>query len=1188
MYLKRIELSGFKSFADKAELEFGPGITAIVGPNGSGKSNISDAIRWVLGEQSARLLRGSRMEDVIFVGSDGRRPLGMAEVTLTLDNSDGALPFDLHELAVSRRVFRSGEGEYFVNKVPCRLKDIVELFAGTGVGREGYSIVEQGRIDSILSLRAEDRRAIFEEASGISKYKLRKQEALKRLENARGSLLRVQDILNELHNQLGPLAEKARNAERYKVYTAELRDLEVKLYSSDFVLNRDERERLRRFREDHALEVEKLRVQRQELARRLDKLNAGLAECNLKRDIYEEALSGVLSQIERCRAETDLARQRLESGREQSGQVAASIESDRRRLDGLHDELLNIQKRLDALRQRRDELARVLSQKEEEEEEIRERTRGDREAEERAKADVIELLSGIADTKNRLAAITSLDDANSRRLARLDLEAEQLGAELKRVVDDIEAREALVAEHRANIASISEAIASLRASLERSSGEARRLAQERDKLTESLHAKNSQLKALSDLESSHAGYGRGTRAVLDAAGKGLIFGMLGVVASVIEVPGRYVTAIEAALGRGAENIITRSHKDAEAAVEFLKRTGSGRATFLPLDMLRPPRLNDLRSDLLKVEGVLGLASDLISYDPVYRKAIEYLLGRIVVTTSLKAGTRLSRAMASAIKIVTLDGDVIHPGGAITGGSQVEKTLSGLVARHAEIDGLRREVDGIRLELSRVNDALAQASRARDSLDRELAGLDAELKHKEIGLSAGEAELRQLAGDRVKIERQLEVALADRRELEASMRDHAGLRAELEARLAKLTVENSDLERAVSEMNEQQHKLEARREALTAEIMNIKVELAALRQEESSLMESRSRLERDASDLAEVISAKNQEVSRLQAREGELNEILRKNAGVIRDLEARRGELEKALDGLKHERREMAAEASSLQAGMQSAQDSLARVIEELHRIEVDEARLSVAMEQLEERLRMDYGLSGDAIPVVRLEPGERDAVRERLCYLRAAIEGLGPVSLDAIDEYAAVNSRYASLRAQYDDLVAARDKVDKLIERVEEAAGRQFLEVFGAIRAEFTTIFSELFGGGYADLVMQDAANPLESGIDVVAQPPGKRLQSISLLSGGEKALTAIAVVFAILKVRPSPFCVLDEIDAALDEVNIGRFADLLRRLARDSQFIVVTHRRGTMEVATTLYGVTMEKSGISKLISLSLEDKAS
>ncbi|HHV61892.1 MAG TPA: chromosome segregation protein SMC [Firmicutes bacterium] len=1188
MYLKRIELSGFKSFADRVELEFGPGITAIVGPNGSGKSNISDAIRWVLGEQSAKLLRGSRMEDVIFVGSDGRRPLGMAEVTLTLDNSDGALPFDFHELAISRRVFRSGEGEYFINKVPCRLKDIVELFAGTGVGREGYSIIEQGRIDSILSLKAEDRRAIFEEASGISKYKLRKQEALKRLESVKGNLLRVQDILNELYRQLGPLAEKARNAERYRVYASELRDLEVKLYSSDFILNRDELDRLRSLREERALESEKLRAQRQELACKLDKLNAGLAECNLRRDIHEESLSETLSRIERCKSEADLARQRLESGREQADQISVSIETDRRRLDSLHDELLKIQKRLETLRQRRDELTRMLSEKEEEDEEIREKVRGDREAEERAKADVIELLSSIADTKNRLAAMASLDEANSRRLARLRLEAEQLGGELKRVVGDIEARGALVAERRARIASISQAIAALKTGLEQSSGKMRQLAQKRDKLVELLHTKNSHIKALSDLENAHAGYSRGARAVLDAAGKGLIAGVLGVVASIIDVPGRYVTAIEVALGRGAENIVTRSHKDAEAAVEFLKRTGSGRATFLPLDMLRPPNLNDIRRDLLGADGVLGLASDLISYDPVYRKAIEYLLGRIVVTTNLEAGIRLSRAMASAIRIVTLDGDMIHPGGAITGGSQVEKALPGLVARRTEIEAARREVEDIKLELSRVDDALDQVRRGYDSLNRELAGLEAELKRREVELSAGEAELRQLTGDKLKIERQLEAILADERELEATMSDHAGQRAELEARLSRLAEENRDLERAVSEMSEQQRRLEARREALSAEITDIKVELAALRQEESSLLESRSRLEHDASDLAEVISAKTQEVSRLRAREEGLKDILRKNTDAIRELEARRDELGKALDDLKRERREMASEVSSLQAGMQSLQDRLAQVMEELHKVEVDEARLSVAMEQLGERLRIDYGLVGDAIPVIRLDPGERDAILERLRHLRGAIEGLGPVSLDAIEEYASVSSRYESLRAQYDDLVSALDSVDKLMGMVEDAAGRQFLKVFGAIKDEFARIFSELFGGGYADLVMQDAGNPLETGIDVVAQPPGKRLQSISLLSGGEKALTAIAVIFAILKVRPSPFCVLDEIDAALDEVNIGRFVELLRKFARDCQFIVVTHRRGTMEAANILYGVTMEKSGISKLISLSLEDKAS
>lgn len=1187
LYLKKLELYGFKSFADKTELEFEPGITAVVGPNGSGKSNISDAIRWVLGEQSARILRGSKMQDVIFSGTDKRKPLGYAEVTLTLDNSDGSLPLDFGEVTITRRVFRSGEGEYYINKAPCRLKDVFELFMDTGVGKEAYSIIEQGKIDVILSARSEDRRAVFEEAAGIVKYKTRKREALQKLEDTRYNLVRVSDILSELERQMGPLSRQAELAKQYLDIESRLAKLETSLLAWDL-------KRLVRTREEHeaALKAAQGEHASKEAAigameAQAEALKGRMAQASKAVDEARSLLGKLMADRQAKGAELSILLERVEGARVQRASIVADIGSLDEKLEALDERL---RKTSAELAKAEAELAKVQRRTAERESEARgaqDKLLADRARYEEIKAEVIEALNRASAVKSAMAdaragvqaaerTLARLRDAKEARKSALDLAL----AELNRLEQERESVDMRRAGCRARLSEFSERRAAL----------AKMIRETSDRLAKGALAQEnarSRLKLLSDLEKAMEGYGEGTKAVLAAAKAGKLSGIRGVIGDLVTVPAGLETAMEVALGAAVGDVVTETEDDAKAAVEYLKRTGAGRATFLPLRMLRPRTLTQEERGILSSLRVVGVASEVLGHDPALRPAVEFLLGRTVITRNMDEALAAAKALDARARVVTLDGDVVNPGGAITGGSRPSQR-SGVFARKREMEDLAKELDALaassaalaaKLEELEAEDQglLAESqelARELEALDISAVRLDAERKGL---LEKREAAVRELEG----IEYEESVQLTGIEELSHKL-------DELAAELAAAEQERTRLEEEAAVLRQSIQLCEEALSQAQSEVTRVRVDLASLEERRASLLREQKDLEAQSAGLMAQREARQKELSELDRRTGEWQAAIEELREKLAELESQVQEASARLSELTRAEGELAAELSELEAGLKAARRASEQASSRERSIELSLERAKMHAEQVASRLKELYGLSVQEALAMDVTVSDRDALSAEVEQTRERLRALGPVNIGAIQEYDILKERYDFLRAQHDDLVEARDSLSKVIEEIERTSKEQFVKTFEAIRAEFSGVFETLFGGGKADLVLADPENPLESGIEIVAQPPGKRLTSLMLLSGGEKSLTAVALLFAVLKVKPTPFCVLDEIDAALDEANVARFSELLQAMSEKVQFIVVTHRRRTMEVADAIYGVTMEESGISKLVSIKLERERS
>lgn len=1187
MYLKKLELYGFKSFADKTELEFEPGLTAVVGPNGSGKSNISDAIRWVLGEQSARILRGSKMQDVIFSGTDKRKPLGYAEVTLTLDNSDGSLPLDFGEVTVTRRVFRSGEGEYYINKAQCRLKDVYELFMDTGVGKEAYSIIEQGKIDVILSARSEDRRAVFEEAAGIVKYKTRKREAIQKLEDTRYNLVRVSDILSELERQMGPLSRQAELARQYLAIESRLSQLETSLLAWDlkrFVKTRDEHEAaLKAAQDEHASReaaVATMEAQAEAVKARMAQASKAVDEAR--------SLVGKLT-VDRQAKETELSvlSERIEGARAQRASIVADIGGLDERLAALSE---RARKTSDDLARAEDELAKAKSRTAERESEAKvaqDRLLADRGRYEEIKAEVIEVLNRASAVKSAMADARAEMQAAERALARVRDSAEARKkaldlalAELDRLDQERGSVELARAGCRARLTGLSERRAALAKMIrETSDGLARgALSQENVR---------SRLKVLSDLEKAMEGYGQGTKAVLAAARAGRLPGIRGVIGDLVAVPAGLETAMEVALGPAIGDVVTETEDDAKAAVEHLKRTGAGRATFLPLRMLRPRTLTDEEQRILSRLSVVGVASEVLEYDPMLKAAVDFLLGRTVIVRTMDDALAAARALDAKVRVVTLDGDVVNPGGAITGGSRPSQR-SGVFARKREMEDLSRELDSLAAASAALSAKLDELQAEDRNLLTESEELARKLESLDVAAARLEAEHRGLLEKREAAARELEgieyeesVQLASIAQLSEKLDGLAAELAAVEEERARLDGEGAALRDAI----------QSREEALSqaqSEVTRVKVDLASLEERRASLLRERRDLDAQAAAIVAQRKARQQDLSELDRRTGEWLAAIEEAKERLAELEAQVREASERLSGLSQAEGELAGELSEIEAGLKAARRASEQASSRERSIELSLERARMQVEQVASRLKELYGLSVDKVLAMDVMVSDRDTLSAEVEETRERLRALGPVNIGAIQEYDTLKERHDFLRAQHDDLVEARDSLSKVIEEIDRTSKEQFMRTFEAIRAEFSDVFETLFGGGRADLILADPENPLESGIEIVAQPPGKRLTNLMLLSGGEKSLTAVALLFAILKVKPTPFCVLDEIDAALDEANVARFSELLQAMSEKVQFIVVTHRKRTMEMADAIYGVTMEESGISKLVSIKLERQRS
>ncbi len=1177
MFLKRIELFGFKSFADKTELEFGPGITAIVGPNGSGKSNVADAVRWVMGEHSAKQLRGDRMEDVIFAGSQARKPLGMAEVSLTFDNSDGALRVEFSEVTVTRKVYRDGKSEFYINKGPCRLRDIQEMFLDTGIGKDSYSVIEHAKIDDILYGRSEDRRAMLEETAGIAKYKAKKREALRKLERTERELERVRDILEEISGRLGPLEEQARRAELYKSYRQSLQSEEVAL--NRFLFQRAE-ERGAALRQS----MEALRARIAEAEAVIKDREGQLEAAGREERALLTELDRLRDEISRLEKESERKRGRrqvLDEKRASLGRRCEEITADINRcvaaLGDLEAEIEAANKVVEMLDEQLQAERAQAAAAEARLEELVEGEEALRRRLDERKGDLIEVLRTSAELKNR---INSLE--REERSLRASLEKTEL--EIAACEQSLEEHKSLLLEERKRRDSLAEQIEHLQGSREDLLSQAKRARAELEQAERELgelrrreEQVSSRLQALRGMEEAYEGYSRASREVLMAARRELLRGVRGSVAELIHVPEGLETAITVALGAAAQHIVCEREADAARAIEHLKRSSAGRTTFLPLDGLVPRPLAGQTKERALAAGALGLASEMVSTSEGTDVVVDFLLGRTLVAEDLETARRVSRAIGKRYKVVTVQGDVVHVGGPITGGS-ARAAGGGLLQRRKTMERLARESTEL-VELLRQAEVKAEgAARRVESMEGRAREIREEIFQKELALRTCSERIQGVERRLEQLEERRRMLAEDAQSLSDEIERCRSQCAEHREALTDLQTED-EVKRAISMEEQELTRQTARRAQLEREVTEAKVRVARTEEEMAARREALERLEGERSRLHEAKRRLEEQLEDARRSMEGLAEEESSLVNTVEELEAKGAELSGALRRLEEERVSCSEGQMKLQAEIRNKRRALSRWQRELQEAAVELTRVEMELERIEERMLADYGC--DIRAVGDTEDLDVEAARERIEGLKDKLRNLGPVNLAAIEEYREVRERYEFLQRQKLDLEGAKASLFKIIDEMERRMKRRFKEAFARVREEFQKVFSELFEGGRADLVLVDEENFLESGVDIVAQPPGKKLQSLSLLSGGERALTAIAFIFSLLRVRPRPFCVLDEVEAALDEVNVNRFRKFLKEHSRQTQFIVITHQKATMEAADALYGITMEGSGVSKLVSV-------
>ena len=1182
MYLKALEIQGFKSFPDKTVLNFGEDITAIVGPNGSGKSNISDAIRWVMGEQSAKGLRGAKMEDVIFGGTEKRSQVGFAQVTLVLDNTEHIFPtMEESEVSVTRRYYRSGESEYYINRQSVRLKDVTELFLDTGMGREGYSIIGQGKIDEILSAKSGERREIFEEAAGISKFRHRKEEAERKLERTEENLVRINDKIAELELQVDPLREQAEKAKKYLVLRDELRLLEISVWlenlealkadarklEADFRAAEEERDRARaaldalyaegeqyseRMREKD-LEAERIRTESAALEDQIKEKESAAA-------VLESTIAHNQENIDRSAAELAEADSRAGGLARQAEEQEARVAEIDRQIGALHGAL-------DDLLQQAQAMAEQAGGAQTE----AERLRGQEAMAVAAAADARAELAAAAAEREQIAERREAAErdkaAAEEQLQSARQEAKENRRRLEDARDEAEAAANVITGH------------SLR--MEERKKRAAAASERRVQLTMDAGALENRRRLLTEMEKEYEGFSKAVKLVCH--GQSGLRGIHGPVANLVKTDGKYSLAIEIALGAGLQNIVVDREEDAKAAIHYLKQRDGGRATFLPLTAIRG---DELRERGVENEfGFVGLASRLVAFDPKYQNIIFNLLGRTVVAEDLDCGIAMARKYRNAFRIVTLDGQVINRGGSMTGGSTSRS--AGVLSRAAELEQLTAKSAAMQARL-------AEAKQAEEDTARELAASQYELETAEAQRRQAEDEVLRLEGTKGQYDLLLRSLEENVENLTGELESLAGRLEDNAARSAAAQAEIEKQEAAAAEARAQaeaalsgQTELLEKSGALAEEISAKKSDLAALTAERDATARSAADLRALCADLSGDREQKEQMVEtyrrNIAAAQAEI-------AGLRASLEALAGQggaFRQRLAAITEEKNALEAERTAKNRAGQEMNENLLNLERAVAKL--DQRRATSAMEekQILDRLWEHYELSHSDAQAQRIELESVPKANRRIGELKRDIAALGTPNIGAIEEYDRVNTRYTYLTDQRNDVEKAKGELETIIGEITAEMTKIFAEQFKLLSESFQTTFQELFGGGQAKLELEDENDILGCGIEIKAQPPGKTLKTISLLSGGEKAFVAIALYFAILKVHPTPFCVMDEIEAALDDANVTRYARYMRRLAGKTQFIVITHRRGTMEEADVLYGVTMQEQGVSKILTINLNDMA-
>ena len=1179
MYLKSIEMQGFKSFANKTILQFHDGITGVVGPNGSGKSNVGDAVRWVLGEQSAKQLRGGNMQDVIFSGTETRKPLGYASVAITLDNSDHKLNVDFEEVTVTRRLYRSGESEYLMNGASCRLKDINELFYDTGIGKEGYSIIGQGQIDKILSGKPEDRRELFDEAAGIVKFKRRKNTTLKKLEEEQKNLVRVTDILSELTKQLEPLERQSETAKIYLAKRESLKELDVNMFLLEYehtgklIRELEEKTRiaenqLQEAKDAHSRtkdEYERLEKSLEELNQRMD----ALREESRDRAIRKQQLSGEINvlheQILAGEQNDSHYRSRLLAIQEDTEKKSADREE-------LEEQRADLQAKLR-------EVSRELSDEQEKLDNIQSNIEECTQAVEDGKNEIIEILNSRANTKGKAQRFDAM-------MEQLDIRKAGISQRMLSLKTQEEEQQSAITQAKKEYDTITESIQAIREEGSNLTKEIKAiqetLKQQNTELEESqraYHREASRLESLRNITERYDGYGNSIRRVMEQ--KDHVPGIRGVVADIIHVEKNYEIAIETALGGSIQNIVTDNEQTAKEMIEFLKKNRYGRATFLPLNSISQ-RGEFTQRGALNEPGAIGLASGLVSADKEYTGLIGYLLGKVLVVDNIDHAIAIARKYRHSIRMVTLEGESLSPGGSMTGGAF--KNNSNLLGRRREIEELEKKVKELAARYNEIRQSMEDNRSKRNEMRDTVNSLQQKFQEQSIGQNTARMNIEQLEkkaeeirGGYARIEREQEEIRRQTREMQA---DNAQITQELET-------SKKDEEELETFIETRQKELEdwKKDEAQTLETLEkIRLDASASQQKESFIKENLKRLKEEI----DVLLKEKEEI--LDSLEKGSQETAQKRKTIenvrveIESFAAKEEASEKQLEKLQQEKEESTKSHKEFFEKRDELSNQISLLDKECFRLKTQAEKIEENREARISYMWEEYEITpNNALQYRKEELGDRHVMKQQIHKLKDEIRALGSVNVNAIEDYKELLERHTFLSGQYNDLLEAEKTLEQIIQELDEGMRKQFTEKFGEIQKEFDKAFKELFGGGRGTLELAEDEDILEAGIKIISQPPGKKLQNMMQLSGGEKALTAIALLFAIQNLKPSPFCLLDEIEAALDDSNVGRFAGYLQKLTKNTQFIIITHRRGTMNAADRLYGITMQEKGVSTLVSVDL-----
>ena len=1179
MYLKNIEVQGFKSFAQKINFEFHNGITGIVGPNGSGKSNVGDAVRWVLGEQSAKQLRGGNMQDVIFSGTETRKPLSFASVAITLDNSDHKLPVDFQEVTVTRRLYRSGESEYLINGSACRLKDIHEMFYDTGIGKEGYSIIGQGQIDKILSGKPEERRELFDEAAGIVKFKRRKNTTIKKLEEEQQNLVRVTDILSELTRQLTPLEKQAETAKIYLGKREALKELDVNL----FLAENEHTESLLKELEEKTKTAERQLQETggayEKTKEEYDRLEKELESLEEKMESLREETQGKALQKQQLEGQINVLNEQLSAGEQNREHYESRLLSIAEELSKKEEAKKEQQEEGELLKEKTSEMKKKMKKQEEALSNVQENIRECSAAVEDGKNEIIEILNTRATTKGKAQRFDTMMEQIgirkaelSQKILKLKSEEEEQSGAMKRAAAKYEAITALIEEMNEECNRLNEEVFSIQEQLKNQNGQM-------EAGQAAYHREASRLDSLKNMAERYDGYGNSIRRVMEQ--KERVPGIEGVVADLIQVNKDYEIAIETALGGSIQNIVTDNEQTAKQMIEFLKKNRFGRATFLPLSSVNA-RGEFSQKEALKEEGVIGLASELVNAAPRYQGVIRYLLGRVLVVDHIDHAIAIGRKYRHTLRMVTIEGESLSPGGSMTGGAF--RNNSNLLGRKREIEELEKKVRSLKTELEEMQKSIDESRSKRNVIRDTIADFKEKLRLQYIEQNTAKMSMNQLEEKNEQIQRGYLQVQRDQMDMQRQVRevqeDHSRIKKELE----ESQKDEKELETFIETRQQELDEWKNEESEVLKELENIRLEVSSMGQKTQFTMENLSRLSSEISSFTEE-KEKIRENLKLVKEEMEKK---RKDISNLKNTIANFDEEEKASKGSLKVLIEEKEERNKSHKAFFEKRDALSS---QMSLLDKECFRLKSQAEKIEENREAqisymweEYEITpNNALQYKKEELTDRQEMQKEIGKIKEEIRCLGTVNVNAIEDYKELLERHTFLSNQYEDLQQAEKTLEQIIEELDEGMRKQFSEKFREIQREFDKAFKELFGGGKGTLELSEDEDILEAGIRIISQPPGKKLQNMMQLSGGEKALTAIALLFAIQNLKPSPFCLLDEIEAALDDSNVGRFAGYLQKLTKNTQFIIITHRRGTMNAADRLYGITMQEKGVSTLVSVDL-----